>query len=73
VTHEPPAAVSAESGGVVLLVEDEESVRRIGRRILVRSGYSVVEAASGREALDLVHDGIDLVISDVLGGPSPDG
>jgi two-component system, cell cycle sensor histidine kinase and response regulator CckA len=71
--RERPAMVSATVGGVVLLVEDDEAVRTIARRILVRAGYTVVEAASGREALDRVEDGIDLVISDVvmpdMGGP----
>ncbi|MEX2374942.1 MAG: ATP-binding protein, partial [Dehalococcoidia bacterium] len=63
---ERPAMIPPVEGGVVLLVEDEEAVRTITRRILVRAGYKVVEAANGREALELAAGGIDLVISDVV-------
>ncbi|MFI5371968.1 MAG: PAS domain S-box protein [Candidatus Eisenbacteria bacterium] len=41
------------SGSEVLLVEDEESVRRIVRQMLEGHGLRVIEAASGEEALDL--------------------
>lgn len=71
--RERPAIASPVEGGVVLLVEDDDAVRTIARRILVRAGYSVVEAANGRQALDLAGGGMDLVISDVvmpdMGGP----
>jgi CheY-like chemotaxis protein len=53
----------------LLLVEDEEGVRRMAARLLRRNGYVVVEAASAEEALDLhTHDkeGFDLVFSDVV-------
>lgn len=40
------------SGGV-LLVEDEESIRSLGRHILERIGFSVFPAADGVEALEL--------------------
>lgn len=42
--------------GSILLVDDEESVRRVTRRALERSGYAVVDAASGREALALAEE-----------------
>ncbi|HKC25499.1 MAG TPA: response regulator, partial [Thermoanaerobaculia bacterium] len=53
----------------VLLVEDEEAVRRLARRVLVEQGYGVLEAATADEALDLVRRGtgpIDLVLTDVV-------
>jgi CheY-like chemotaxis protein len=52
----------------VLLVDDEESVRRALRKILERGGLSVTEAASAPAALALVAGGspIDAVVSDVL-------
>lgn len=35
----------------VLLVDDEESIRRLTRRMLERVGYHVLDAASGEDAL----------------------
>ena len=61
--------------GTILLVEDEDSVRAFGSRALTSRGYTVLQAASGIEALDLFadHDGtIDLVVSDVV-MPEMDG
>ena len=42
----------APGGRTVLLVDDEESVRAIGRQMLQKMGYTVVTACDGREALD---------------------
>jgi CheY-like chemotaxis protein len=55
--------------GVVLLVEDEEGVRKLARLILERQGYTVLEAASGEAALALLerHRGpLDLLVTDVV-------
>ncbi len=60
---------------MILLVEDEDAVRALNARMLVSRGYTVHEAASGVEALDifLQNDGqIDLVVSDVV-MPEMDG
>lgn len=60
---------------VVLLVEDEEAVRRGGKRMLETRGYTVHEAGSGVEALDIMDelDGqVDIVVSDVV-MPEMDG
>lgn len=49
------------------MVEDEERIRTIYRRWLVRAGYEVVEASSGREAIQalmLETRGIKLVVTD---------
>lgn len=53
----------------ILLVEDEESVRNIVRILLARSGYKVLEAANGREAINIVDNcsqTIHMLISDVV-------
>jgi len=63
-------------GGRVLLVEDEDPVRMVAERALVRAGYTVTPAADGDEGLELVEAGgeFDLVVSDVrmpgLDGPA---
>ena len=53
----------------ILLVEDEEALRRAAGRILERFGYHVLRAADGVEALETFRahrDTIDLVITDVI-------
>lgn len=53
----------------ILLVEDEEGVRRLLRHILARQGYTVLEACDGRAALDILarHDGIiHLMLTDMV-------
>ena len=72
-----PKAVAADlSGqGTVLLVEDEDAVRAFAARALVQRGYTVLEAASGIEALEILGelDGeVDLIVSDVV-MPEMDG
>jgi signal transduction histidine kinase/ActR/RegA family two-component response regulator len=62
---------AAPDGGTetILLVEDEEGVRELARDILRTSGYTVIEARNGAEALLLGerHQGpIDLLLTDVV-------
>jgi len=61
--------------GTILLVEDEEGLRTLNARGLASRGYTVLEAANGVEALEVIegHSGkIDLVVSDVV-MPEMDG
>ncbi|KQT98784.1 histidine kinase [Methylobacterium sp. Leaf469] len=61
--------------GVILLVEDEDPVRAVNSRALSARGYTVLEAASGLDALKIIEDKsqtIDLVVSDVV-MPEMDG
>jgi hypothetical protein len=56
-------------GETILLVEDEQALRDVTQRILSRSGYNVLTAASGPEALALAahHVGeIHLLLTDVV-------
>jgi CheY-like chemotaxis protein len=64
-----PALVSSGEGETILLVEDEDSVRSIARRILTGGGYRVIEARDASEALDharSVSSDIRLLLSDVV-------
>ena len=71
-----PRRVAARKGeGVVLLVEDEASVRAFASRALTLRGYTVLEAASAEEALARLEDKtlhIDLFVTDVV-MPGMDG
>jgi CheY-like chemotaxis protein len=62
-------AKAPKGSEVILLVEDEDMVRALARRVLEASGYVVHEARNGREGLALceAHEGpIDLLVSDVV-------
>jgi PAS domain S-box-containing protein len=66
-----PAAVPAPAAGdeTILVVEDEEELRNVARRILVDCGYQVLTAADGREALRVCEERqgtIHLVLTDVI-------
>ena len=70
-----PVATDMTGRGTILLVEDEEAVRAFGARALTSRGYTVIEAASGAEALQVVEEEdrvIDLIVSDVV-MPEMDG
>jgi two-component system cell cycle sensor histidine kinase/response regulator CckA len=61
--------------GRILLVEDEDGVRGIAAQLLASCGYSVMEAADGEKALEIIKEnsgGFDLLISDVV-MPGMDG
>jgi two-component system cell cycle sensor histidine kinase/response regulator CckA len=55
--------------GTILVVEDQEGIRRTVDRALKACGYTVLTASGGNEALSLVKahpEPVDLLISDVL-------
>jgi two-component system, cell cycle sensor histidine kinase and response regulator CckA len=63
------AALRAPVAPMVLLVDDEDVVRRVAARALRRDGYRVIEAASGEEALEALarHPAaFDLLLTDVV-------
>jgi signal transduction histidine kinase/ActR/RegA family two-component response regulator len=62
-------AEATKGSEVILLVEDEAAVRKLARKVLEKSGYVVIDARNGREALALceAHQGpIDLLVTDVM-------
>src|SRR5690606_1330295 len=69
------AARDLSGSATVLLVEDEDAVRMGGVRALTSRGYTVHEASSGVEALEIYSQlggQIDIVVSDVV-MPEMDG
>lgn len=67
----PPPAVPPLEGwgqGTILLVEDEAMVRAVAARALTRSGYEVLTAECGEEALAMLaeREDVDLLLSDVV-------
>ncbi|MFC3616484.1 ATP-binding protein [Lutimaribacter marinistellae] len=73
----PPRSVATSGEGVILLVEDEAPVRAFASRALRLRGYTVLEAESAEQALDLLEDKeleVDVFVTDVvmpgLDGPS---
>jgi two-component system, cell cycle sensor histidine kinase and response regulator CckA len=52
---------------VILVVDDDRSVREWVTSILARGGHEVMEAADAREALRLLHDHTpDLLLTDIV-------
>ena len=71
VTLPMPAELTEDiTGGTetILVVEDEEPVRRAAKRVLERFGYKVLLAPDGQQGLQLYRDNenVRLVISDVM-------
>jgi two-component system cell cycle sensor histidine kinase/response regulator CckA len=63
------AAPAGPASGVVLLVEDEAPVRAFASRALQLRGYTVVEAESAEDALELLGDPafhVDVFVTDVV-------
>src|SRR6266700_7033778 len=51
----------------ILLVDDEEAVRKVLTFPLERDGYTVVQAADGEEAIERFgHQPVDLVVLDIM-------
>ena len=60
---------SASGSETILLVEDEEIVRKLIRDTLRRSGYTVVEAEDGVDAMRICErrsEPVDIVVTDVV-------
>ena len=62
-------SVSVRGEGVILLAEDDPSVRRLVVTELTRRGFTVIEAADGRAALEIFQrekDSVDVLVTDVV-------
>jgi len=63
-----PSAAPPRGAGTVLLVEDDDMVRKLVTNQLGRLGYSVIEARGGAEALERLaeREDIALMLTDVM-------
>jgi two-component system cell cycle sensor histidine kinase/response regulator CckA len=72
----PPAVQARASVQTILAVDDEEPLRELTRRLLVKLGYSVLVAANADDACQLfdANPSIDLLLTDVVmpGASGPD-
>jgi len=52
----------------ILVVDDEENIRKALRMILEYEGYAMLEASSGEEAMDIIDEtvGLELVLLDIM-------
>ena len=70
VIHEVVEVLEPSRGSeTILLVEDEEQVRTIARKILERAGYVVIEAEDGKVAMEIFREReseLDLLLLDVV-------
>jgi two-component system chemotaxis response regulator CheY len=56
--------------GTVLVVDDEESIRKISRLTLTKAGYEVIEAENGEKAIEVLNTGenpltVDVILCDI--------
>jgi CheY-like chemotaxis protein len=66
---QPGRTTDARGSETILLVEDEPGVRAIAKELLEMTGYTVLEAENGADALEVARrfeGDIDLLISDVI-------
>ncbi len=71
----PVLSTTWQGSGTILLVEDDDQIRYIANTLLDMFGFTVLEAANGKEALELYHKNfanITLVLTD-MGMPVMDG
>ena len=62
------------SNTTILIVDDEQRMRKLVRDYMMREGYVVMEASNGRQALEIFHSDakVSLIILDVM-MPEMDG
>ncbi len=70
-TEAVETAFAARSTGTetILLVEDDESVRELASEILAQSGYTVIEACNGVDALEIYNEKpgeVDMLVTDIV-------
>jgi two-component system cell cycle sensor histidine kinase/response regulator CckA len=55
-----------QGGGTILLVDDDETIRLVGKRMLERLGFEVITVADGQEAFESFRRGADQILCVLL-------
>ncbi len=63
---QPVRTRHASLGGTILIVDDQDEVIRLSREMAIRSGYSVMTAADGREAVKVFQEYADEIACVIL-------
>jgi two-component system, cell cycle sensor histidine kinase and response regulator CckA len=65
---ETPAVAEAPKGETILVVEDQDSVRALVKRVLEREGYEVIAVSDGDQGLKIIQGGtdVDLLLTDIV-------
>ena len=64
-----PSSTPSKAPRTIVLVDDEDDVRSVMKSVLCQRGYTVLDAASGADAIQLLagHSGaVDMLVTDVL-------
>jgi PAS domain S-box-containing protein len=62
----PVATVPWRGQGQLMVVDDEESVRAVARRVLEKAGFQVVTAANGKEAVQIFQERPQEIVGVIL-------
>lgn len=63
--HEPEET-EWQGSGTILVVDDEETVRTLSRKMVERSGFTTLTACDGREAVDVFRQNADKIVCVLL-------
>ncbi|MDQ7054785.1 MAG: ATP-binding protein [candidate division KSB1 bacterium] len=69
IIEEEQETINLKGNETILLVEDEEAVRKLARRCLQENGYTVISASHGKEALNIIRQSrpqIDIMVTDII-------
>jgi CheY-like chemotaxis protein len=64
-----PSSTPSKASRTIVLVDDEDDVRSVMKSVLCQRGYTVLDAASGADAIQLLADhsgAVDMLVTDVL-------
>ena len=67
--YQPPPSTKTGKGEKILLVEDDDALRRLSRKFLLHEGYKIISAGSAEEALETAEkaeEEFDLLLTDIV-------